>query len=564
MLGPAAIEPLSNGYRPFAMLDFRVLGPLEAAGERGPLRLGGPKQRATLAILLLNANRVVSVERLADDLYAGDVPVTAVAQVQRQISELRKALGPDAPIETRPPGYVIRVSEDELDLTRFERGSEAALAALSRGDVERAAQLLREALALWRGPPLADLGYESFAQAPIDRLEELRLHALEHRIEAELALGRHRELVAELEQLVIEQPLRERFHAQLMLALYRSDRQAEALAAYRRARVVFVEQLGIEPMPSLRDLERAILAQDPALGSRTEAGGGRPAREPERKILVVPSDERSLDELLALAASLARLPSSELIVTRLVEDATEVAASAAALNGTTSRLGVNARAAAFTSGDRAEDVVRLARGHDVELVLVAAPAGVDAEAVPPDLAGILSASPADVAVLAGGRPPAEGQGLFVPFAGGVHDWAALELAAWLALATDAPLRLVGTLAAAPGRRDASRLLADASLAVQRVVGVAAEPVLAEPSERELVAAVASASLVVVGISESWRRQGIGESRRALVREAGPPTLLVHDGPRPGGLAPPEGRTRFGWTVEAPYLQAVSSAPTKLA
>ena len=180
------------------MLEFRILGPLEVVGDGGPVRLGGPKQRATLAILLLRANRVVSIERLADDLYAGAPPVTAVTQVQRQVSELRKALGADT-IETRAPGYVIRLSPDQLDLSRFERLSGEAALARAAGDARKASELLRDALALWRGSPLADLAFESFAQVAIGRLEEIRLTALEQRIEADLALGRHVELIGELE-----------------------------------------------------------------------------------------------------------------------------------------------------------------------------------------------------------------------------------------------------------------------------------------------------------------------------------------------------------------------------
>ncbi len=211
------------------MLEFRLLGPLEVLADGSPISLGGPKQRATLAILLLHANRVVSVDRLADDLYAGAPPVTAVTQVQRQISDLRKALGAGAAIETRPPGYLIRVGDAQVDLQRFERLGEEGRHALDRGDADAAAELLRAALALWRGAPLADLAYEEFAQVPVARLEEIRLAALEDRVEAELALGRHAQLIGELEQLITEQPLRERFRAQLMLALYRAGRQAEAL-----------------------------------------------------------------------------------------------------------------------------------------------------------------------------------------------------------------------------------------------------------------------------------------------------------------------------------------------
>ena len=174
----------------------------------------------------------------------------------------------------------------------------------------------------------------------------------------------------------------------------------------------------------------------------------------------------------------------------------------------------------------------------------------DASPLPGDLAALLESSPADVGVLTGAAVLGAGEGVFVPFGGGDHDWPALELGAWLSLAS-VPLRLVGTKAdPRRGQRDASRLLADASLAVQRVVGVEAEPLLAEPAEGALVAAVKLATLVVVGISPRWRRDGIGDARRALVRDAQPPILLVHGGPRPGGLAPRESRTSFTWTLEA--------------
>src|SRR3954466_8834909 len=243
----AAIEALPSA----AVLDYRILGPLEVAGEHGPLPLGGPKQRATLAILLLGSDRVVPVERLADDLYAGAAPVTAVTQVQRQVSDLRKVLGAAA-IETRAPGYLLHTSGHQVDLHHFERATEQGARALVRGEPEIAAERLREALELWRGPPLADLAYETFAQAPVRRLEELRLAALELRLDADLACGRHAELAGELEELADRHPLRERFRKQLMLTLYRTGRQADALAVYRGTRQRLNDDLGIEPTRSCR------------------------------------------------------------------------------------------------------------------------------------------------------------------------------------------------------------------------------------------------------------------------------------------------------------------------
>ena len=541
-MGLAATEPLSSRYRPREVLEFRILGPLEVIGEHGPLRLGGPKQRATLAILLLNANRVVSVDRLADDLYSGAAPVTAVTQVQRQVSELRKALGGASTIDTQSPGYGIRLAPGQLDLHRFELLTEEASRARSRAEAQLAADLLREALDLWRGEALADLAYEPFARSAIERLEEIRLAALEQRIEAELALGRHAEVTAELEQLVAEHPLRERPRGHLMLALYRSGRQAEALAVYREAREKLVREFGLEPSAGLRELERAILAQDPALDPLDLSP------VPERAVLLVPSAEDRLNRLLAIAEPLAALPGRELIIARLVENEGALGPAIEALSARRGTLAVGTRTAAFTTLEAGRDAVRLAAAYDVDLVLVDAPAGMDGVGVPADLADLLEGSPADVAVLAGGESEG-GSGVFVPFGGSDHDWAALELGAWLSLTSGAPLRVVGTKADPQrGQRDASRLLADASLAVQRVVGVDTQPLLVEPGE--LVEAVGDARVVAIGISPRWRQEGIGDIRRELVRSETAPTLLVHRGPRPSGIAPSAPRTRFTWSIES--------------
>jgi DNA-binding SARP family transcriptional activator len=531
------------------VLEFRILGPLEVVGDGGPVTLGGPRQRATLAILLLRANRVVSIDRLADDLYAGAPPVTAVTQVQRQISDLRKALGPGAAIETRAPGYVIHVDPASFDLARFEQAAGEAARALERGDPAEAADLLRDALALWRGAPLADLAFESFAQIAIGRLEEIRLAAVEQRIEAELALGRHSELIGELTALAAEHPLRESVSGRLMLALYRAGRQADSLSVYRATREALVQQFGIEPTPELRALERAILMQDPSLHT-----GNRVSAPPAATgaVLVLPTRDDALDALLAVAEPLATAPSRGLIIARLVADERALARAASAVNARRATLETAARTAVFTTASVAEDIARLVAAHDIDLVLVDGPADLG-ELAPDALVDTLESVSADLAVLIGSTPDLRGGGgVFVPFGGGEHDWAALELAGWLASASGSPLRLVGTKAdPRRGRRDASRLLADASLAVQRMVGVDTEPVLAEPSEAGLLRAVESAAIIVAGISEQWRREGIGASRTALVRKARAPTLLVQRGLRPGGLAPRDRRTRFTWTLDAP-------------
>jgi DNA-binding SARP family transcriptional activator len=253
-------------------MDFNILGPIEAIEGDRPLTLTGAKQRALLGVLLLHANEVVSSDRLIDDLWPGDGREEATKKLQMAVSRLRKTLAvgrasaaDTGVILTRSPGYVLRVDPQRLDIARFETLADQGREALDRGDPRSAREHLDAALALWRGPPLADLAYESFAQAEISRLEELRLGALETRFQAELALGHHDHIVGQLEALISEHPYRERLRGLLMLALYRSDRQADALQAYQDARRALVEQLGIEPGAWLRELEQGILAQDPAL-----------------------------------------------------------------------------------------------------------------------------------------------------------------------------------------------------------------------------------------------------------------------------------------------------------
>jgi predicted ATPase/DNA-binding SARP family transcriptional activator len=258
--------------------QFSLLGPLSVSSNGEPIALGGQKRRALLAVLLLEANQAVSRDRLIDALWGEEPPDTARNTIQVYVSQLRKLL-PEGMLETAPPGYRLTVDTDAIDLFEFVRLSEEGRTALSTGDAARAADTLRNALALWRGAPLADLPWEPFAQAEIVRLEELRLTAQEDRIDADLALGRHGQLVGELEGLVAEHPLRERLRAQLMLALYRSGRQADALAVYQRARRTLVDELGIEPTESLRQLERAILAHDPSLEVQ-QARPGLPRRAP--------------------------------------------------------------------------------------------------------------------------------------------------------------------------------------------------------------------------------------------------------------------------------------------
>jgi DNA-binding SARP family transcriptional activator/ABC-type branched-subunit amino acid transport system substrate-binding protein len=248
-------------------MEFRLLGPLEIADGDGTVRLGEGRQRGVLVLLLLHRNEAVSSERLIDALWGERPPPTAAKVLQNHVGQLRRALGDreGARLQTRGRGYALRVEPGELDVERFERLVQAGGDALGRDDPAAAAARLREALALWRGPALADVAYESFAQPEIARLGERRLVALEQLIDADLALGRHAEVIAELEALVAEHPLRERPRGQLMLALYASGRQAEALEVFQDARHALVEELGVEPGPALRELQAAILRHDPAL-----------------------------------------------------------------------------------------------------------------------------------------------------------------------------------------------------------------------------------------------------------------------------------------------------------
>src|SRR6266536_4864621 len=226
-------------------MDFRLLGPLEVFAGPAQVQIAAGRQRALLAILLLHANRTVSRDQIVDGLWGDDVPNSAPKMVQIHVSQLRKAL-PEPRLRTRPPGYVLEVGEDELDLARFERSVADGRRALSQGDAAGASRLLRDALALWRGSALAEFS-EPFARHEGARLMELRLAAVELQIEAELALGHQHEVVSELETLIAQHPLRERLRSQHMLALYRSGRHAEALASYQTFRRTLAEELGIEP-----------------------------------------------------------------------------------------------------------------------------------------------------------------------------------------------------------------------------------------------------------------------------------------------------------------------------
>ena len=548
-------------------VEFRILGPVEVVADGEPIGISSHKQRGLLAALLVSANQVVSKDRLIDDLWGAAPPSTAANTLQVYISQLRKALaGTEAAgsIATQPPGYVITVEPGQLDLWSFEQHLAAGRDALEAGDAELAASELRAALALWRGRALSELDDAGLAQPTVGRLDELRLSAIEDLIDADLARGRHASVRAELDELVSRHPLRERFWQQLMLAHYRSDRQADALEAYRRARSILVEELGIEPGARLQELERAILAHDPSLeGPAAPSEPANPKRPPEADssptgtILVLAGEGGWPAPLIELASSLTPPGAGrELLLMHPVSgDAAHGALQQASnlANETRSRLGergLDVRATAFTTRSPASDVARLTAEDPVVLALLAAEPSAEDPTVMPLATSVLDELACDVAILidrgSRSRESLDGGGIAVPFSGSDHDWVALELAAQIADATGSSIDLIGRAEAADAR-DASRLLATATLALQRMAGVSAELQLAGPGTEGVVEAAASASLLVLGLSERWQAEGLGEARSQIAASAQPPVLLVRRGPRRSPLAPVGDLTRFTWS-----------------
>ena len=452
-------------------MEFGILGPLEIRHENSVVAVTGEKRKAILAILLLNANAVVPADQLIEDLWDDEPPSSGHKALQMRVSQLRKALAEADTTEaivTREPGYLIELEPHQLDLHRFERLVQFARGALESGDHARASEQLTEALALWRGAALADFRFENFAQLAITRLGELRVAALELRVEADLALGRHEQLTSELAPLVHEYPLRERLRGQLMLALYRAGRQSEALEAYRSAREPFVEELGLEPGPALQELEKAILQQSPTLDLGTAVATGQPDQNTALRAVLVASRERDgLAGLLALAVPLARAPGLGLIIAQLVREPDALPERAAHLHERRAELmrdGIAARVAAFVSSHPGADTAKVASEQDVDLVLLDAPTQLpESGELTEELVTVLNNAPCDVGIFAAGSetPSATAtRPVCVPFGGAEHDWGAVELGAWIALTNGAQLVLVGGQnSPGEGEGDASRLLA---------------------------------------------------------------------------------------------------------
>jgi DNA-binding SARP family transcriptional activator len=539
-----------------AEVRFGVLGPLLATAADEPLPLGGRVQRAMLGALLLHVNEPVSADRLIECVWGERPPPSATHAVSVYVSKLRKALGEES-ITRAHGGYVLRVVPGRLDVDRFEALVASARQKLALGDSARASALLDDALALWRGPALADLELESFAQAAIARLEELRLAARITRCEALLASQRQHEAIPELEALLKAHPYDERICSLLMVALYRAGRQADALGRYQGTRIVLADELGLEPSASLQDLEGRILSRDATLELE-------PSAELVRSVVVVPRRAEDLEALAVLTApfGLSRNP-HEVILTWIEPPGPAKAVSAALAEASTllARLrddlvaqGARARVATFTAESPSEDVLALARRPEVDLVVLGRRlAELDDGRFEADLASIVSASPCDVALWFSGDGPARlGDGpVLVPFGGTENDWAALELGAWIASTTGRSLVLVGMSRDSAGeRRDASRMLADAGLLIQRVSGIVAHPRLTEPGTDGLLDAFSDAGLVLAGLSDRWSSAGLGATRLARAKSATAPVLFLRRGLRPGGLSPPEGVTLYRWSVTA--------------
>ena len=531
-------------------MEFRILGPLEVWRDDVQLAVAGHKPRALLAMLLLHDNVVVPADQLFDALWGSDPPQAAAATLRLTVSRLRKAIATDR-IATIAPGYLLHVQRDELDLHRFERLLEQGRHLLANDAAGDASERLGEALSLWRGPPLPEFADYPFAGPAITRIEESRLSAVELRLVADLALGRHAELIGQLRSLVAEFPLRERLRGCLMTALYRSGRQAEALDAYQDARRVLLDELGIEPSQELRDLEQSILRQEHELDPPAPAPAVSAVGK-ERSVLVAVADEGRLPALLAVAEPLVRRPPRTLILATTVTDATSLGAATARLEvhrGAIQARGLVVRAATFTSAMPGADLGRLSTELDVELLVTDAPDVLLSDGCPDArLAALLRDARCDVAFLVARVIRSDGP-VLVPFGGSENDWSAIELGAWLARAGSRRLCLAGTVASPDhARRDASRLLSHASLAVQRVLGVPAEPLLTEPGADGILTASRDCGLLVVGLSTRWRAEGLGSARLSLARRARPPTVFIRRGLRLGGLAAPAALTRFTWSI----------------
>jgi DNA-binding SARP family transcriptional activator len=521
------------------LLEFRLLGPFEVRRDGVVLDLGGPRRAAFLAALAMSPGRVVTADRLVNDIWGEQPPRTAGHGLQVLASETRKLLPPGT-VSHRPSGYVLDVPPDAVDVYVFEHLLSGGGGGGARGDHTRAVGLLADALALWRGEMLADLAGLDFAESAARRAGELRTVAQELQLEARLAQGDAAGVVPVLRDLARSEPLREKLHALLMQALAADGRRAEALTVYAEIRRRLDEELGIAPGAELRDIHRSVVS-DPA---DDEPQPAPPGAVRSGSVMAIGYDTETLAAVVSTAAPAAAASGRELLVACVIpRDGHEVPDLDRASADARGAAGAGVRSAAFTIRDPAADIGAFADEHDADLVVLPAES-LTPGPFPPALADLLRRITADVALVAGSPQPAS-TGVAALFGGGEHDWAAIELAALIARAGGTSLRLIG---AATADRDASRLVAGASLAVQHVVGIVVEQVLASPGAPAILQAAAARTLVL-GVSDRWRSQGLGDVRLALA-DAPPGAVIVRRGARPGLLAPAEARTRFTWSIAA--------------
>jgi len=542
-------------------MDFRILGTVEVWDGGRALEIRRPKELLLLAVLLLHANELVPMERIVDELWPLAPPAKPAEAIQELVYQLRKQLERErergSVLRRVGDAYGIVVPRGSLDVQRFERLFRQGEESKREGDLQRASSTFAEALAIWRGPPLANVACEPLtaSRSEAARLEEVRLNAVIERIGVDLELGDDGELIGELLTLVADHPLDERLRRLLMLAFYRAGRQADALEVYRQTRATLDAELGIEPGRPLRELEQMILRHDPALdpGLHDSVADGAAAAPGERSIVVAAFASTELEPLLAVAEPLGRSQlARELVIALIVRPTGESLEPAiASVTEQRTRLlerGTPVRAAAFSSPAPAEDLVRLAKREDVDLLLM--PAGPDlAEhgTLSPESGAVLAEAPCDVGLVTPSRRGPAGDFVLVPFGGLAHDWAALELGAWAATAMGLPIKLVGVHERAADGRDSSRMLADASLLLQAFLGISAAAQLVRPGPAEILEASDNAALLVAGLPDRWRQDGVGATRTELARSARAPVVLVRKGSRPGGLAPRES-TVFAWSL----------------
>jgi DNA-binding SARP family transcriptional activator len=464
------------------------------------------------------------------------------------VSDLRQALRDPRGdlLVTRPPGYGLRLERCSIDLRHFETLLAEGRRALADGDPLTARGHLASALELWRGPPLADVAYEEFAVGPVARLNELRLLALEARISADLALGADRELIPELRQLVDLHPLQERLWEALMHALCRDGRAPEALDAYTSLRATLRHQLGLEPSRRITDLQLRILRGE--LHPDTPPANG-PARR--RAILLTGCGSEELLQLARLAEPIALEGAGrEIIVlaTAAVQPAGDPAGAlaaaqeaAAAVGRDLDSRGIGFRQSAVLTEDAAASAVRISTHQDVDLVLLGPSATGRVPAGRPCDLGVAPASDGFA------RPGPARAPVVVPFGAAEHDWGALELAAWMARARGARLRILGGMDDGNSARASSRL-AMAALIVQRFVGVETTTALIRPGAEGIVDSADGAGLLVLPASAN--EPDVGGTRRQIAEDAPCPTIVLWQGARPSGLAPADTVTRFSWSVRA--------------